>query len=128
MAAWLGRAIKGAGTALRGGGKGFATIRSNVGFGWSALKGDPRTVFGTSWLRDIGGMASAMGRNPGTYGREPGMWRMVGRNLKGWGTATDLRRHGKLRGLAVGARMGGAGIGVPAAADFLNPWGLGWGD
>ena len=55
----------------------------------------------------------------------------MGRNLLRWGSASDLAGQGKLRGLAVAGRIAAPGValmGAKAGLDFLNPWGLGWGD
>jgi hypothetical protein len=103
-------------------GRGYTSLKSNLGFGWSALKGDPGTVMGMNQLRGVGTMARHL--RPGnirTMGPE------VARGLGRWGSAADLRGQGKLRGLGVASRVGGIGA-AAAGADFLNPWGLGWGD
>lgn len=109
--------------------RGFGALKSNAGFGWSALKGDPRTVMGLGGLETMGRFArgagaSARGMNP------RGVWenmRGFGKAAGGWFSAADLAGQGKLRGIAGIAR--GASIpGAFMAADFLNPWGLGWGD
>lgn len=41
-----------------------------------------------------------------------------------WATGGGMGRTGIRRAGVAAARVGGAG----AAADFMNPWGLGWGD
>jgi hypothetical protein len=109
-----------------GAGRGFSSLKSNLGFGFSALKGDPKTVLGFNQLQSLGRNAQAIRPgNVGTLGRS--MTRTLGR----WGTAADLAGQGKLRALAVGSRIAAPGVATLAGlagADFLNPWGLGWGD
>lgn len=112
---------RGARVGLRGS-KGFANIRSNIGFGFSALKGDPKTVMGFGQLQALGRQGRAL--RPGNV---MGLGREMGYGLRRWGTAADLTGQGRLRGVALGARAGGVGVGV-AGADFLNPWGIGFGD
>ena len=48
------------------------------------------------------------------------------RQLGAWATGGFVGGKGQV-GRAAG-RIGGATIGVGAGVDFLNPWGLGWGD
>lgn len=114
------------------GGKGFSTIASNAGIGWSALKSNPKAVLGMPTLRQaVGGFRSAA-----TSLRGGGLQSaMRGQNLRfGMGMRMGVGSIGKWAGGAGytgGARVGvGAARvgGVYAAADFLNPWGLGWGD
>ena len=59
----------------------------------------------------------------------------MGRKAKGFGgrlgnyfAAGDMKGQGWQRGAAIGARGATAAIGGGMAADFFNPWGLGWGD
>lgn len=103
-------------------GRGYTSLKSNLGFGWSALKNDPGTVLGANQLRGIQRMGQQMRPgNANVMGPE------IARGLGRWGSAADLKGQGKLRGLAVASRIGGVAS-VGAGADFLNPWGLGWGD
>lgn len=106
--------------------RGYGHLKSNVGFGFSALKGDPKTVMGYGQLTALGRQGRALGPgNALTLGRS------MGHTLGRWGTAADLRGQGKLRSLAIGARVAAPGtavLGGAAGLDFLNPWGLGWGD
>ncbi len=116
---WLGRAVKGLG-------RGFSSIKSNAGYGFSALKGDPKTVLGGGVLMPTIRSLQAGEHRAGQLG-----WRNVmkgaGSNLKTWGSVSDLAGQGRLRGVA-GASRAGAVAGGMAGLDFLNPWGLGWGD
>ena len=106
---------------VRGVQKGFSTIRSNAGFGWRALKRNPQRMMGVGQLRAMGRVAGAM---------RPGNIRALGGELghmgKRWITGAEFTT-GKMRSTAMALR-GGALLGGVAAADFLNPWGLGWGD
>ena len=121
------RFAKGAfGSARTGGGRGYGFLKSNIGFGFSALKGDPKTVMGFGQLQAMGRQIQAM--RPGNMNA---LGRSTGRTLGRWGSGADLRGQGKLRGLAIGSRVaapGAAFLGAKAGLDFLNPWGLGWGD
>jgi hypothetical protein len=49
------------------------------------------------------------------------------RQLGAWATGGFAGGGGARVGRAAG-RIGGTAFGVGATADFLNPWGLGWGD
>lgn len=125
-----------------GAGRGFASIKSNVGYGFSALKGDPKTVLGASGLESMGRRLSALrpGRvqsagKGGPFGYYSGNLREIGggvlRDFGRWSSASDLAGQGKLRGVAIASRQVAptAGLlGLKAGTDFLNPWGLGWGD
>ncbi len=106
--------------------RGYGYLKSNAGFGFSALKGDPKTVMGYGQLTALGRQGRALRpRNLHTLG--PQMAHGVGR----WGSAGELAGQGKLRSLAIGARVAAPGtavLGGAAGLDFLNPWGLGWGD
>lgn len=120
----------------------FARMLANQGFG--RIMGLRR--FGAA-ARGIGrGAKSAYGgavgagkmyqagmRGPAIgYGMEGGMrqmgqgFRRMGRWATGGGYGRGAGRVG-----AAAARMGGLGagaVGAGAAMDFMNPWGLGWGD
>jgi hypothetical protein len=117
-------------------GKGFSTMRSNAGIGWAALKANPRGVMsdimGVGQLRGVGRMASNLrpgrftraGMGPGYYtgGNIQTLGPQVGVNFGRWATGAGFTGGARV---GVGAaRIGG----TAAAADFLNPWGLGWGD
>lgn len=130
---WARRTGKAAlGWAERMGGKGFSTMRANAGFGWAALKANPKAVMGIPTLRQAmggfrsagvslrgGGFESALRGTNVRFGM--GMSMGVG-SLGKW--ATGAGYQGAARYGVGAARVGGA----IAAADFLNPWGLGWGD
>ncbi len=106
--------------------RGYGYLKSNAGFGFSALKGDPKTVMGHGQLQALGRQGRAL-RPWNLHTLGPQMGHGVGR----WGSAGELAGQGKLRGLAIGARVaapGAAVLGATAGLDFLNPWGLGWGD
>lgn len=106
--------------------RGYGSLKANLGFGFSALKGDPKTVMGFSQLQHLGRQGRML--QPGNI---RGLGPSMGRNFARWGSAGDLAGQGKLRGLAIGARVaapGAAFLGAKAGLDFLNPWGLGWGD
>jgi hypothetical protein len=112
-------------------------------FGWGRLRGAARGIG-----RGAGEMRSAMSEmNAGMRGGgsvspemlEPMMQRYkaggmdvgrgVGRMGK-WATGAGAGGGGRRVGAAalrMGAVAGGVGAGA-ATADFLNPWGLGWGD
>ena len=77
---------------------------------------------GLNQLRGVANMGKQVRR-----GNVRAMGGEMARGLGRWGSAADLRGQGKLRGLGVASRMGGI-AGVAAGADFLNPWGLVWGD
>ena len=118
------------------GGKGFSTIKSNAGIGWSALKSNPKGVMtdiaGVGQLRGIGRMAGNLrpgrftraGMGPMSYtgGNIQTLGPQVGANIGRWATGAGYRGAARV---GVGATRIGGGM---AAADFLNPWGLGFGD
>jgi hypothetical protein len=110
----------------RYGGKGFTTVKSNAGFGWAALKqAGPGRMFGTDQLRNMYGVAK--GLRPDNYRTlGPELGGMARRWAGGAGFMTPrMKRAAQIyRG---GAAAGGV-VGGMATADFLNPWGLGWGD
>jgi len=110
---WLGRGVAK---------KGFTDLKSNVGYGFSALKGDPSTVMGMGELEAVGRLGRAI--KPGNI---TALAPQMGRSLRRWGMGADLAGQGRLRGVGVASRLGAIGGGA-ATADFLNPWGLGWGD
>ena len=106
--------------------RGYSSLKANLGFGFSALTGDPKTVMGFGQLTALGRQGQAL--RPGNV---LGLGRQMGYTARRWGTAADLTGQGKLRGLAVAGRIAAPGVafmGAKAGADFLNPWGLGWGD
>lgn len=116
----------------RVGGKGFSTMKSNAGMGWAALKQNPKGVMGIPTLRQAAGGFRSAGRSLRGGGLESAI---RGTNMRfqmgmgmGMGSLGKWATGGGYTGAAryaVGAgRIGGA----LAAADFLNPWGLGWGD
>jgi hypothetical protein len=106
------------------GGKGFATIKSNAGIGWSALKSNPKGAMGISTLRQagMGFRAGARGFYRGDMIRGEMGLRMGFGSLGKWAAGGGYTGAGRI---GVGAARTGAALG---AADFLNPWGLGWGD
>ena len=119
------------------GGKGFSTMATNAGIGWSALKSNPKgvasSIMGVGNLRGIGRMAGSLrlprampgaGGGPGylSGGNITTLGPQVGINFGRWATGAGFR--GAARAGVGAARIGG----TYAAADFLNPWGLGWGD
>ena len=92
----------------------FNAIKSTISAGWKSkgmaqFKNGLRTggggISGLSGIKSMDGLKN--------YGKG-----MAGR----WNNASNYGKAGM-------ATAGGAGaIGAGAAADFLNPWGLGWGD
>lgn len=83
---------------------------------------------------DVGGLRQA-GRlfmkgggyyQQGRMGMARGYYGRAGRAAAGWFGGAGFT--GARRGGIAAARIGGAAVGGMAAADFLNPWGLGWGD
>ena len=140
---------------MSGAGKGFmsgtaapwikgkhTTLRSNEGYNsFSAIMGGKRFSASARMIgrgaketyrgaQEAGGMMQAGMRGP-AVGRaaDPGL-AMMGKGFKGMGSwisgagsgTTGLKRAG-----VIAARAGAPVTGL-AAADFLNPWGLGWGD
>lgn len=104
------------------GAKGFSSMKANMGYGWSALKSDPKALMGFGDLQAVGRLGRAI--RPGNVGA---LGPQMGRSLRRWGTGADLAGQGGKRGVGVASRWGAVG-GAAAGADFLNPWGLGWGD
>lgn len=106
------------------GGKGFSTIKSNAGIGWAALKSNPKGVMGMGTLRQagMGFRAGARGLYRGDMIRADMGLRMGFGSLGKWATGGGYTGAARI---GVGAARTGAALG---AADFLNPWGLGWGD
>jgi hypothetical protein len=115
------------GWASGAGGKGFSTIKSNAGFGWAALKATgPQRMMGTDQLLNMWDVAEGLTReNYRTVGTELGG--MARRWAGGAGFMTP-RMQGAARMYRRGAAGAVGGIGAQRAADFLNPWGLGFGD
>lgn len=119
---WARRTGKAAmGWAGGAGGKGFSTIKSNAGFGWRALKQNPARMMGVNQLRGMGRVARNV--RPGNIRELAPELGYMGRR---WITGGEFTT-GRMRDAAMMTRVG-AIAGIPAAADFLNPWGLGWGD
>lgn len=123
---WARRMGQGAMGWGRGAGiKGFNTIKSNAGFGWRALKGNPGRMMGVNQLRGMGRVARQL--RPGnieSLGPELGY---MGKRWMMGGEFTTGRMRDTAMMLRGGGTVGGIAGGM-AAADFLNPWGLGWGD
>ena len=102
--------------------RGYSRLRGNVGYGFRALKANPSLVMGFGQPRAAARQGKRLRpRNLFTLGPQ------VARTMGRWGAASDLAGTGGLRRTAVAARMGTA-AGVTSAADYINPWGLGWGD
>jgi len=104
--------LKAAYQAVRGGVRGGlgglgSKLRTNAGYVWGSTLGDPRT------RRKAMGWATGKGGFLGTQGPpRPGF--------------LPIHRAGRA-GRRAG--VGGARLGLTASsADFLNPWGFGWGD
>lgn len=84
--------------------------------------------------RNAGAMYQAGMRGPAIGMGMAGGMRQMGagfRSMGRWATGagagvTGMRRAGVAAG-RIGA-LGAGAIGAGAAADFMNPWGLGWGD
>jgi hypothetical protein len=110
----------------RYGGKGFNTVKSNAGFGWAALKATgPGRMMGVDQLRGMGNVIKGM--NTGNFmqsGRE------LGGMARRWGKGAGFMTPRMKRAAQVyrGGAVAGGVVGGIGAADFLNPWGLGWGD
>jgi len=115
--------------------KAFNAITSTVKGGAAGLMGAGRFGMG-AYQRAIGagryagGIGAAGGLN--VMGRNIGPGRMAGALAGIGGAGMSLGRsmaRGGWRGTTGVAGLGAAGLGAGAAtADFLNPWGLGWGD
>ena len=112
--------------ARRLGQRGFGNLKANAGFGWKALKANPSTFMGTGQLRAMGRVAGSM-RSGNIRSLGPELGRMAGRWAMGGGVYGSPQMRGAARLFRGGAAAGGIAAGG-AAADFLNPWGIGWGD
>lgn len=86
-----------------------------------------RGAYGAGKMYQAGMRGPAIG-----YGYEAGMGRMA-RGFRGmgrWATGAGYRGPGGRFGAIAtrGGMMAGGAIAGGAALDFMNPWGLGWGD
>jgi hypothetical protein len=111
--------------------RGHTMLKSNLGTGWAALKSNPRRaasgVLGMGTLRQAGMGFRTAGRAMRRGGGMQDPYVRMGLGM-GFGSIGKWATGGGYTGAArfgVGAARTG---GVMAAADFLNPWGLGWGD
>ncbi len=104
----------------------MAKLAANQGF--NKFMGIAKSFMGWGGIRGAGrGLGRGVrGIGAGQYAEGSQQILGAGRRLGGWATASGFQ--GGKRAGAIGARMGGAGFGAGATADFLNPWGLGWGD
>jgi len=103
--------------------KGFNKVMSTLKntLGWGELKaGASNLRSGFQAMNKAGGSFTAL---------EAGMNQYVGgsRQLGAW-AAGGFVGGGAGRVGRSAARIGGVAFGAGATADFLNPWGLGWGD
>lgn len=91
----------------------MSTVKSGASYGANTLKKLPRAFMGAG--KAAGGFSSMAGWKAGANA--------VGKGIKrNWQYGTNTQRAGMV---GAGVAAGGAGM---AAADFLNPWGVGWGD
>jgi len=100
--------LKAAYQAVRGGARAIgSSLKTNAGYVWGSTLGDPRT------RRKAMGWATGKGGFVGTQGPPKAGFR-------------PIHRGGRMaqRAGAAGTRLGL----TASSADFLNPWGFGWGD
>lgn len=111
----------------------FGRLMANQGF--NKFLATARSFMGWNALKHTGTRLGRAGQAGMQYGRSGGQssyfrGQMTG-NLQGAGrNLSTWARAGGNRGRQA-ARLGGAAaapLGLAAGADFLNPWGLGWGD
>lgn len=104
----------------------FAKMAANLGF--NSFRALASSVGGMGQLRTAGKAYMHAGRafGAGRQGAGRAWLGLAGRTAVRWGGAAG--NTGARRGAISAARIGGATLGAGAAADFLNPWGLGWGD
>jgi hypothetical protein len=75
-----------------------------------------KSTLSKSWDKVPGSGALKRANNKGS-------WDDAGKSLKkSWDQSTGMQKA------QVGGAAGAGVVGGAAAADFLNPWGLGWGD
>jgi hypothetical protein len=115
----------GRGAELMGSG-GFGRSVQKLGLGAGnfiqGLKQGGTMGFGAGGLRGTG--ARTMLNAPGRGLMAQGMRdiRAGGRGLAEWGAGANTTLGQRA------TRLGGGYVGARAGADFLNPWGIGWGD
>ncbi len=104
----------------------FAKMAANMGF--NSFRSLASTVGGVGQLRNAGRLFMKGGRaiGRGRMGRGKGFIGMAGREMAGWAGGAGFT--GARRGAISAARIGGTALAAGATADFLNPWGLGFGD
>jgi hypothetical protein len=120
---------------------------ANVTKGFNYVKSTLKSAYNSYGMRGVAGVGLAAGQqawkgSAGARGQMAQGFRQGMAGIAGMGSVNSrrgarmygdvLRRQwknstGYQRAGMVGA-YGGAAGGVGAAADFLNPWGLGWGD
>jgi hypothetical protein len=96
--------------------------------GASSLRAMGRSAMGAGRAGYSAGLARLGGRADAPLMRDAfmGRARSAGRSAKHYFSGGDI---GGMRGYGVGAGRGGVGmLGAGMAADFANPWGLGFGD
>jgi len=94
--------------------KAYNSVGSTLSKGWNS---NAATQFRSGFGKQMGGYKDTFGA------RSMQDLRGIGKGLdKAYGSGTGMYKTGMTAASAIGA--GGA----LATADFLNPWGLGWGD
>jgi len=91
--------------------KAFNTIKSTLSAGWNSAPMKGLMSGAKSQMKQFGGLAGV--RNKADYGK------LLDRGM---------RRGAAMNKWQAAGSIGAAGATVGAAADFLNPWGLGFGD
>lgn len=104
----------------------FGRLAANQGF--NKFMGVAKSFMGWGAVRGAGrGLGRGIkGLKAGQYAEGSQQILGAGRRMGGWAMASGFQ--GGKRAGAIAARAGGTAFGAGATMDFLNPWGLGWGD
>lgn len=78
--------------------------------------------------RGMSQMKSGFRMGAGSMAGASGIRDMQGLKSYGQGMAGRWKHSNNMQKAGMAGAYGGAAAGGAAAADFLNPWGLGWGD
>jgi len=91
--------------------KAFNAIKSTLSAGWNSAPMKGLMSGAKTQMKQFGGLAGV--RNSADFARL---------------ASRGVRRGAAMNKWQQAGSIGAAGATIGAAADFLNPWGLGWGD
>jgi len=99
----------------------FANLTKGFNYVKSTLKGAYNSPAG-------GQLRSGFRSGAASLSGLSGVRDMKGLKSYGQGMAGRWKGSGNMQKAGMAGAYGGAALGAGAAADFMNPWGLGWGD